>query len=34
MIDLNYINNYYPSQIASNAAFQKHILKEICENSR
>ena len=28
MIDLNYINNYYPPQITSNAAFQKHILKE------
>lgn len=28
MIDLNYINSYFPSQIASNAAFQKHILKE------
>lgn len=28
MIDLNYINNYFPPQIASNAAFQKHILKE------
>lgn len=27
MIDLNYINSYFPSQIASNAAFQKHILK-------
>lgn len=34
MIDLNYINSYFPSQIASNAAFQKHILKEICEKSR
>ena len=34
MIDLNYINSYFPSQIASNTAFQKHILKEICENSR
>ena len=28
MIDLNYINNYYLAAIASNAAFQKHILKE------
>ena len=28
MIDINYINNYFPSQIAANAAFQKHILKE------
>ncbi|MGM9869828.1 MAG: nucleotidyl transferase AbiEii/AbiGii toxin family protein [Sodaliphilus sp.] len=28
MIDLNYINSFYPPQIASNAAFQKHILKE------
>lgn len=28
MIDLNYIGNYFPSNIASNAAFQKHILKE------
>jgi len=28
MIDLNYINNYYLAVIASNAAFQKHILKE------
>lgn len=28
MIDINYINSYFPSPIASNAAFQKHILKE------
>lgn len=28
MIDLNYINSYYPPQITSNAAFQKHIVKE------
>ncbi len=28
MIDLHYINSFYPTGIASNAAFQKHILKE------
>ena len=28
MIDLNYINSFFPSQIAGNANFQKHILKE------
>lgn len=28
MIDLNYINGFYPLQIASNASFQKHLLKE------
>lgn len=28
MIDINYINNFFPSQIVANAAFQKHILKE------
>ena len=28
MIDLNYINSFFPSQISSNASFQKHILKE------
>jgi len=28
MIDIQYINNYFPSQLTSNAAFQKHILKE------
>ena len=28
MIDLNYINGFYPQQIAGNASFQKHILKE------
>ena len=26
MIDLNYTNRCFPSLIASNAAFQKHIL--------
>lgn len=28
MIDLNYINSFFPAQIAGNATFQKHILKE------
>lgn len=28
MIDIHYINSFYPSQIACNANFQKHILKE------
>lgn len=28
MIDLNYINSYFPPQLVSNTAFQKHILKE------
>jgi len=28
MIDINYINSYFPPQIVANAAFQKHILKE------
>lgn len=28
MIDLNYINSFFPPQIAGNANFQKHILKE------
>ena len=28
MIDLNYINSFFPAQIAGNANFQKHILKE------
>lgn len=28
MIDLNYINSFFPAQIAGNAAFHKHILKE------
>ena len=28
MIDLHYINSFYPAPITSNAAFQKHILKE------
>ena len=28
MIDLNYINSYFPAQIAGNATFYKHILKE------
>lgn len=28
MIDLNYIYGFYPPQIASNASFQKHLLKE------
>ncbi len=28
MIDLSYINGYFPSQLTSNAAFQQHILKE------
>lgn len=28
MIDLSYINGFFPPQIASNAAFQKHIVKE------
>ena len=28
MIDLNYINSFFPSQIAGNAHFHKHILKE------
>ncbi|MGN1236632.1 MAG: nucleotidyl transferase AbiEii/AbiGii toxin family protein [Bacteroidaceae bacterium] len=28
MIDLNYINGFYPPQISNNAALQKHILKE------
>jgi len=28
MIDLNYINGFFPPQIAGNANFQKHILKE------
>ena len=28
MIDLNYINSYFPASVASNAAFQKHIVKE------
>ena len=28
MIDMNYINGYYPAQFAGNATFHKHILKE------
>lgn len=28
MIDLNYINSFFPAPIAGNATFQKHILKE------
>lgn len=28
MIDINYINGFFPPQIASNANFQKHMLKE------
>ena len=28
MIDIGYIGNFYPAQIAGNAAFRKHILKE------
>ena len=28
MIDIHYINSYYPAQITANAAFQKHIVKE------
>ena len=28
MIDISYINGYFPPHLASNAAFQKHILKE------
>ena len=28
MIDLNYINSYFPQQLVSNKAFHKHILKE------
>lgn len=28
MIDINYINNFFPSRVLANAAFQKHILKE------
>ena len=28
MLDLNFINSFFPPQIATNAAFQKHILKE------
>lgn len=28
MIDLNYINGFYPPPIAQNASFQKHLLKE------
>jgi len=31
MIDLNYIGGYFPQQIATNAAMQKHILKEYVE---
>lgn len=27
-MELSYINGYFPSQLISNAAFQKHILKE------
>ena len=28
MIDLNYIDSFYPPQIAGNANFKKHLLKE------
>lgn len=28
MIDLSYINGYFPPNLVSNAAFQKHVLKE------
>ena len=28
MLDIDFINSFFPPQIAANAAFQKHILKE------
>ena len=31
MIDLTYIRGFYPPQIANNANFQKHLLKEYIE---
>ena len=31
MIDLMYIRGFYPPQIANNANFQKHLLKEYIE---
>ena len=31
MIDLTYIRDFYPPQIANNAIFQKHLVKEYIE---